>query len=728
MDARLLLLPLLATTLVACGASTPRPTASTAPPPQSVAPAPASSSSSVAAVAPSFPAPPATRRDDFHETLHGVDLVDPYRWLEDDGSPETRAWIDAQNNYAHALLDSLPAHDFVHARLTALNNYDDQGTPSEYGGRYIIREHRAGDDLWTVHVRDGLNGKDEVLLDPLPLSADHTTDVAVEDISTNGARIVYAIRRGGGDESELRVRDVNTKRDLSDEFPRALYRGVSLTPDGSAFYYALQDRAKGTRVRYHVVGHPIATDKEVFGDGYGPGDWVSAGVSSNGRHLIFEVDHGWAKSDFFVQSPPGKGPITPIFVGKNAHANPTFAGDHLIVMTDLDAPKRRIVEIDVTHPSPDHWRTIVPAGPDAIEDFNTVGGRLVVKYLHDATSRLAIFALDGPSHGDVPLPGLGTVRAMNGRWEKDELFIGYSSFTIPRITLRASVSKRTEEPYWRSTVPFASDDYETKQVWFASKDGTKVPMFLVSKKGLAMDGDRPTLLYGYGGFDVSLTPRFSSFAAAFIEQGGIYAVANLRGGSEFGEAWHKAGMLDKKQNVFDDFIGAAEWLIANKVTRPERLAIRGGSNGGLLVGAALTQRPELFRAVLCWHPDLDMLGFYRFKNNNPPALLEYGDASKPDEFKFLAAYSPYQKVTPGTRYPAVLLRTGDEDTRVPPLQARKMTARLQAATTSGLPVALLYDAKSGHAGGEPISKAIDDDTLELAFLAWQLGMTMAPAK
>ena len=304
----------------------------------------------------------------------------------------------------------------------------------------------------------------------------------------------------------------------------------------------------------------------------------------------------------------------------------------------------------------------MPAGADTIERYALVGGRIVVSYLHDVTSRLAVFGLDGAPLGEIALPGIGTVGALNGRWKSDEFYIGFSSFTTPRITLKASVAKRAAAPLWRANVPFAGDDFEVKQVWFASKDGTRVPMFVFQKKGTPEGVARPTLLYGYGGFDVSEKPRFSSFAAWFVEQGGTYALANIRGGSEFGEAWHRAGMLGKKQNVFDDFIAAAEWLVANKITSPDRLAIQGGSNGGLLVGAALTQRPDLFRAVLCEYPDLDMLGYHRFKNNNPPALLEYGDASKPEEFKFLSAYSPYQKVTPGTRYPAVFLRTGDQDT------------------------------------------------------------------
>ena len=324
--------------------------------------------------------------------------------------------------------------------------------------------------------------------------------------------------------------------------------------------------------------------------------------------------------------------------------------------------------------------------------------------------------------GEIALPGLGSVSGLLGRWGSDEAFFVYRSFVTPATTYRYQVSSGSTQIWSKPTVPFKSDDFEVQQVWYPSKDGTKIPMFLVHKKGLQRNGKLPVLLYGYGGFNVSQTPRFSTTAAVWVEHGGVYAIANIRGGGEFGESWHKAGMLDKKQNVFDDFIAAAEWLIANKYTNSARLAIQGGSNGGLLVGAALTQRPELFAAVLCEFPDLDMIGYCRFKNNNPPALLEYGNASDPAQFKFLNAYSPYQKVKPGTRYPAVFLTTGDADTRVPPLQARKMTARLQAATASGKPVLLLYDNKAGHAGGAPLSKIIDDLSLKMSFLFWQLQM------
>lgn len=666
------------------------------------------------------PKPPASRVDNVREVLHGVEIVDPYRWLEEQDSPETRAWIDAQNKYTHSLLDSLPSRPLIQKRLSELLRIDTVSTPFEQDGRYFLFKKRAGDDLSILYVRQGLNGKDEILIDPHTLSTDHTTDIGLLDASSGGKLIAYSVRRGGQDETELRVMDVEKRKDV-DQMPNALYRGVSLKKDGSGFYYNLQRRDMGIRVFYHAIGTDQSKDVEVFGKGYGPDKWINGSISEDGKYLLFGVSHGWARNELYVQKLPD-GPIQPIVNDLPANFNGWFAGDGFVMQTDWQAPNQRIVVVDPNNPARDKWREIIPEGSDAIVDFSLVGGKLFVSYLHNVTSQIKIFNLDGKALGEVSLPGLGTASGLSGRWDSNEAFFSFRSFVTPQTSYRHDAQTGKTELWERPKVPFKSDDFEVRQVWYTSKDGTKVPMFLVHKKGLQPNGKLPVLSYGYGGFNVNQTPRFSSAAAIWVEQGGVYALANIRGGGEFGEAWHKAGMLDKKQNVFDDFIGAAEWLIKNKYTNPTRLAIQGGSNGGLLVGAALTQRPELFQAVLCQFPDLDMIGYYRFKNNNPPALLEYGNASDPAQFKYLYAYSPYQKVKPQEKYPAVLFTTGDQDTRVPPLQARKMTARLQAASTSDKPILLLYDTKAGHAGGRPLSKIIEDVSLELSFLFWQLGM------
>ncbi|HVR99514.1 MAG TPA: prolyl oligopeptidase family serine peptidase [Thermoanaerobaculia bacterium] len=676
------------------------------------------------AAAPATQKPPTTRQDNFKEVLHGVEIVDPYRWLEDQESPETRQWIETQNQYTQSLLGSLPVRAKVRERLTELMRVDLSRAPTEYKEDiYFLNKKRAEDDLWTVYLRRGLRGQDEVLLDPHTLSEDHTTDVDVLDVSPDGKLMAYGIRRGGEDEVEMRVLDVMTRKELPERFPRFLYRGVVFKPDKSGFYYNLQDRKKGIRAYYHALGTDPAKDVEVFGEGYGPDKWLGAQeISDDGRWLLFVVTHGWARQEVYLQDLKSGGPIRPVVNDLDAHFSPSFAGNRLVLMTDWQASNKRILLVDPENPGRDQWKEVVPAGSDAILGYALIGGKIFVHYLHDVASQIRIFTPDGKPAGELPVPGLGSVSGPWGRWEGKQAFFDFQSYTTPRSTFRYDLETGKAELWGRDEVPFQPEGFETKQVWYTSKDGTRVPMFLVHKKGLKPDGKTPTLLYGYGGFRVSQRPSFSSQVAWWIEQGGVYALANLRGGSELGEDWHRAGMLEKKQNVFDDFLAAAEWLIANGYTNPSKLAIQGGSNGGLLVGAALTQRPDLFQAVLCQFPDLDMLGYYRFKNNNPPALLEYGDASKPEHFKFLQAYSPYHKVKPGVKYPAVLLTTGDADTRVPPLQARKMTARLQTSTASDRPVLLRYDTKAGHAGGRPLGKLIDDLSLEMAFLAWQLGM------
>lgn len=666
--------------------------------------------------------PPITHRDSFREILHGVEISDPYRWLEEQNSPETREWIKSQNAYTHALLDNLPYRKHIYDSLARLMRIDSVESPIERNNRYFFRKKRAEDELRILYVRYGLNGEDKVLIDPHLLSPDHTMDISLEDISWDGTLIVYGVRKGGEDETELRIMDVDTGKHLPDRFPRALYRGVSLKKDKTGFYYNLQNRIVGTRVYYHLMGTKQSEDVEVFGAGYGPDKWISAFVSENGRYLLLSVGYGWGKSEIFVKEIATGGTIKPIVNDIDAHFYSQFAEDRLIMQTDWKAPNNRILAVDLKDPSRDKWKEIVPECNDAIQEYSLVGGRLFVSYLHNVTTRIEIFTIEGKPLGKIPLPGLGTSNSPQGRCDGNEAFISFGSYTQPWTSYHYNTETGKMEIWAQDKVPFDPNLYEVNQVWYSSKDGTRIPMFLVHKKGLKPNGNHPTLLYGYGGFNVSLTPSFSSFAAFWIEHGGVYALANLRGGGEFGEDWHRAGMLDKKQNVFDDFIAAAEWLIKNNYTNPSKLAIMGGSNGGLLMGAALTQRPDLYQAVLCNFPDLDMIGYYRFENNNPPALLEYGNASDPEQFKFLYAYSPYQRVKPGTKYPAVMLMTGDADTRVPPLQARKMTARLQWATASNRPILLLYDTKAGHSGGRPIGKIIEDLSLEMTFLFWQLGI------
>ncbi|MEE8526887.1 MAG: prolyl oligopeptidase family serine peptidase [Thermoanaerobaculia bacterium] len=666
--------------------------------------------------------PPPTRREEVVDVLHGVEIVDSYRWLEDQESPETRAWIAAQNAYTRQHLTDRPERAAIVKRLDELMRTDQVSIPIQRGDRTFLWKKKAEDDLWILYLRRGLDGDDEVLIDPHDLSADHTTGVRISDISRDGKLLAYGVRQGGADEVEIRVMDVERRQDLPDRLPPALYRSLSFTADGQGFYYGRRDRGSGVRIRHHQLGTDQADDPEVFGEGYGPGQWIFAEVSDDGRYLLIEISHGWSRSEIFLRDLGAGGPLVRLFDGVEARFATAFAGDRLIVQTDWEAPTGRILAIDLGSPGWTKWREIVPARDDAIQGTSAVAGQIFVHTLHDVRSRIERYDVDGELLGELPLPGAGSASTPSGDWAGDSAFFSFESFLDPPGIYRFDRDGSEVELWNRPKVPFDSADFTTEQVWFTSKDGTRVPMFVVAREGVERDGDRPTLLYGYGGFAVSLRPRFRPLWAWWIERGGVFALANIRGGSEFGEAWHRAGMLENKQNVFDDFIAAAEHLIDSGVTRPRRLAIQGGSNGGLLVGAVTTQRPELYRAVLCQFPDLDMVRYYAFDNNNPPALLEYGDASDPDQFRFLYEYSPYQRVRDGEHYPAVLLTSGDRDTRVPPLQARKMTARLQAATASGRPVYLLYDTEAGHSGGKPLAKSIEDLSIEAVFLASELGL------
>lgn len=674
---------------------------------------------SVAVLVASAQKPPASRVEDFRESFHGQELVDPYHWLEQSDSAETRKWIDEQNSYAHQLLDTQPLRAEISKRLTEMNQHDHIGAPQLKNGYYFFERRGANQDLWSLFRRKADGGEDELVLDPHQFGATGVS-LAIFDISDDGKLVAFGVRKGGQDETDLRILDIATHQELPNRFPAALYRGFSFRKDDKGFYYDTEDREAGQRVFYHEMGADQANDTEIFRQ---PADtWISPQVSEDGRYLLVSVQHGWSQGDIYIQNLAAGTPLQPVIKGLSGKFNPAFAGDFLFVDTDWQAPKGRILRIDLRDPGQDKWKEVVPARDDAIDSYGVVGKKLFVTYLHNVTSRIFIFSYDGKPSGEVPLPGVGSA-GIWGRCDQREGLLYVDSYTTPYSIYRYDSDTGKQSLWYRDAVPFQSDRFTSEQVWYPSKDGTKIPMFLIHKKGFVPNGKTPTILYGYGGFDVSITPTFGSDAAWWIEHGGLYAVANIRGGGEFGEDWHRAGMLAKKQNVFDDFIGGAEWLIAQHYTSKDKLAIWGGSNGGLLVAAALTQRPDLYRAVICWHPDLDMVRYYKYtKDNNPPALLEYGNGADPEQFKYLLAYSPYERVRPETKYPAVLFESGDADTRVPPEQARKMTARLQGATTSDRPIILLYDTGAGHAGGQTFQQQIKQSTDELTFVAWQLSL------
>lgn len=665
---------------------------------------------------------PATRRGDVQETLHGVTVPDPYRWLEDQDSPETRAWINQENEYTHKLLDSWPGRERLEKRLSELKKVERIGSPIERNGRFFYRKRAADQEQFVIYMRQGDEGKEEVLIDPNPMSADRSTNVEIMDVSKDGKLLAYVLRVGGKDEAEIHVFDVEAKHDLGDVLPPRVYFDVAFLPDGSGFYYStmLDD---GPRVRFHRMSTKAEADTDVFGKGYAKEAIIVGDPSEDGRHLVIEVMHGSAadKVEIWVQDLKRNGPIEPVIKDLDARFFASAVGDELYLQTNYKAPKGRVMVVDLANQAPEHWRELVPEAENAIDSVTLAGGKILVAYVKNATSMVRAFDPDGKMAFDLSLPTLGAVYSVQGRWENRAAYFIYASFAIPSTVYRCDMSSGKQSVWAQVKVPVDGSKFEVSQVWYASKDGTKVPMFLVHGKGIKLDGSNPVLLEGYGGFAVNNTPYFNADAIVWAERGGVYALASIRGGGEFGEAWHKAGMRDKKQNVFDDFIGAAEWLIQDKYTNPSKLSIFGGSNGGLLVGAALTQRPELYQAVICWHPLLDMLRYDQFMEAQF-WVSEYGAAKDPEQFKWLYAYSPYQHVKKGVKYPAVLFMTGDGDTRVAPLHARKMAAMLQAGTASDRPILLRYELKAGHSGGRSTTQDIGDSVDELSFLFWQLGV------
>ena len=668
------------------------------------------------------PPPPVTRAQDLVETIHGVEVADPYRWLEEQEAPEVREWIEAQNAYTDRVLGGLPERAELRERVARLLETDTIGFPRVRGDRYFFSKRRADQDLEVIYVREGAAGEDRVLIDPHPMSADHTVSVDLVDVSMDGSTVAYAVRRGGEDEVEGRLFDVRTGRDLPGRLPYGrYYGGADFAPDGRSLYYA-RHTEDGPRVfRFDLAD---GSETELFGQGYGPEVLILPALSPDGRWLTANVAFGSAgdRGDVYLLDLEGAGEPVPVAVDLDARFGGQVVDDVLIMQTNLDAPNGRVFAVPVGSPGREHWREILPERPRAaLRGVQPAGGRLFVQYLEDVRPRVEIFDLAGQRLGELPIGELGSIWGPSGEWEQDELFYLFTSFHVPSTVYRYEVETGAESVWDRVEIPVDTSGFEVKQEFYASKDGTRVPMFLVHRRGLALDGSNPTLLTGYGGFNASQTPRFSTFATLWVELGGVYAVANLRGGGEYGEEWHRAGMLGNKQNVFDDFIAAAEWLIGEGYTRPEKLAVRGGSNGGLLVGAFVTQRPELAEAAIISYPLLDMVRYHRFLVARF-WVPEYGSAEDPEQLRYLLEYSPYHNVAPGADYPAVLLLTGDADTRVAPLHARKMAALLQVATGSDEPVLLRYEVKAGHVGGQPLSEQIDDMTESLSFLAWQLGV------
>ncbi|MBI3693542.1 MAG: S9 family peptidase [Acidobacteria bacterium] len=679
----------------------------------------------VHAVAAGPPRPPVTRIEVVTDRMHGVDIPDPYRWLEDQQSPETRTWITEQNSYTRAILDAIPGRDRLRAQLERLYRVDFQSPPTVRNGRYFFMRRSAKQDQAVIVVREGADGPERVLVDPMKLSPDGSVSARIMNVTPDGRILAWAKRKGGEDEAEVSFLDADTGQALADRLPRGVYYSVFVLPDKSGFLYSRR-RAEGTRVLEHRFGAPIDEDRELFGAGIPDEKLTWLQFSEDGRFVAAFVNDGAGldvRSRVYILDRSARGEFQPLITDLPASFDGGFGGHTLYLRTTWDAPNRRVLAIDLENPAREKWREVIPSSADSvIMGMIPAGHRLLVSFLHNVSTRLAVFGPDGKPVRDISLPTLGSGYFVRGTWESDEVFYGFESFAQPGTVYRYDVTTAKQSVWHKLNLPVDSNAIATTQVWFASKDGTRVPMFVVAKKGAKPDGNRPLLLTGYGGYGSIETPWFDPVAAMWVDKGGIYAMANIRGGGEFGEKWHRDGMLENKQKSFDDFIAVAEWLIANKYTRASRLAIEGGSNGGMLVAAAATQRPDLFRAVICQNPHLDMLRYHKFLKA-APWVKEYGNPDVPAEFEYLRKYSPYHHVRDGVRYPAMLFTTGDGDTRVAPLHARKMAARMQAASRSGLPVLLRYDLIAGHSGSGALSHFLDQKIDEMAFLYAQLGLT-----
>jgi len=671
-----------------------------------------------------IPEPPETKRDDVVDTIHGVAIADPYRWLEDQECPETREWLEKQNEYTISFLDKVKAKDRIEQRYNELLKVDFTSIPSERGNRYFFSKRGAEQELSIICMRESVDGENIVLIDPHGMSAEHNISVHIMETSSQGELLIYGIRKGGEDEVSVRIFDVDKKTDLPDSLPWARYHGMSILPDLSGMYYTKFSEVGG-RIYYHEMGTDIADDILIFGEGYDPGKIIFSDLTDDGKYLIVHVLYGSAadQTEVYIHKTGSKKFTTVV----NDVKGRFFAGeynDDLYLVTNYQASNYRILRTPIKQlPShPDTWEEIIPESDGIVQTSSGIaGGKLLVLTLENVVSKARIYTPDGEHLSDIDLPSLGTVAGLSYKKNSPNLFYSFTSYHIPPTSYMYNLETGAQEVWSELDLDIDQENIDVKQVWYESKDGTSIPMFVVHKKGLELDGNNPLFITGYGGFNVNETAGFSATAVMWAENGGIFAAPNLRGGGEFGEEWHKAGMLENKQNVFDDFYAATEWFIDNNYTNPARIACSGGSNGGLLVGAALTQRPDLYKAIICTYPLLDMIRYHQFMVARF-WVPEYGSSEDPEQFKYILKYSPYHNVKEGAEYPATLFMSGDGDTRVAPLHARKMAALMQHANGANTPMLLDYDTKAGHSGGAALSKTIEDATKRLSFLVWQLDM------
>jgi prolyl oligopeptidase len=684
---------------------------------------------------------PQTKKVDHVDDYHGVKVADPYRWLEDDvrTSKDVADWVAAENKVTFAYLSAIPEREAIKNRLTQLWNYEKYGVPFKRGGRYFYSKNDGLQNQSVFYTMNSLTDTPRVLLDPNSWSKDGTVALSGYAISDDAKMLAYSTAEAGSDWITWHVVDVDTGKVLGDEIKWSKYSGASWTKDGKGFFYSRYPEPAGDKFHslthnqtlyYHRLGTAQASDVVVYARPDQPEWSINGDVTEDGRYLVITMSKGTADKHQVVVKDLGEPyamPQTLVDDWNNEYAFIGNDGPVLYFKTDLHAPRHRVIAIDLRSPNRDQWKEIVPQSDATLVDVDYFGHNLVTEYLRDAKSEVKIYGTDGKLVRTVDLGGIGTASGFTGRSDDPETFYQFASYATPPSIYRFNVATGEKSLLFRAKVSVNPDDYVVKQVFFTSKDGTKVPMFITHKKTLKLDGNNPTLLYGYGGFNISQTPAFSISKMAWMEMGGVFAVASLRGGGEYGEEWHQAGTKLRKQNVFDDFIAAAEYLEKNGYTKPSKLAVQGGSNGGLLVGAVITQRPELFGAALPAVGVMDMLRFNKFTAGRF-WVDDYGSSDNADEFKALYAYSPYHNIRKGTKYPATLITTADTDDRVVPGHSFKFAAAIQEAQSGPAPVLIRIETRAGHGAGKPTSKQIEEIADQYAFLVKNLGMKLPRAK
>ena len=679
---------------------------------------------------------PRTKTVEQVDEFHGTKVADPYRWLEEDvrTSKDVADWVEAQNKVTFDFLTSIPQRAAIQQRMTELWNYEKIGAPFKRGGRYYFFRNDGLQNQSVLFRQNTLTSEPSILLDPNSWSADGTIALSGSAFSDDGRYVAYGVQDAGSDWNTWKIMEIESGKILDDELKWVKFSGAVWTPDSQGFFYArypqpeegaaFQSLNTNMKVYYHRVGSPQSSDVLVYERPDHPEWGFQLSVSEDGHYLIITV---WVGTDdrFRIVVKDLKEPYgLPFELIDNFDHEYSFIDSDdqvLYFKTNVDAPLRRVIAIDLKHPARENWKEVIPQTENALDSVGIVGNMFVCDYLKDAKTQVRLHAIDGTFVREVEFPGIGTATGFDGRRKDTDTFYSFSSFALPPTTYRYNMITGVSELFRKADVKFNPDDYETSQVFYTSKDGTKVPMFQCHKKGLKLDGTNPTLLYGYGGFNISITPSFSVSRLTWMEMGGVLAVANLRGGGEYGETWHKSGTKQKKQNVFDDFIAAAEWLIEHKYTSSKKLAIQGGSNGGLLVGACMTQRPDLFGACLPAVGVMDMLRFHKFTAGRF-WTDDYGSADNPDEFTALRAYSPYHNLKGGTQYPATLITTADTDDRVVPGHSFKFAAQLQASQSGTAPSLIRIETRAGHGAGKPTAKIIEEASDQWAFLVKTLGM------